>query len=68
MKTSALFLAAGIVGWSGVGIAQTTTALNGEATKMNTLASSQGARRWWIRLAPISAPFSALIPKQLSPA
>ena len=43
MKTSALFLAAGIVGWSsGLGIAQTTTALNAEATKMNTLASSQG--------------------------
>jgi hypothetical protein len=43
MKTSALFLAAGIVGWSsGLGIAQTTTALNSEATKMNTLASSQG--------------------------
>jgi hypothetical protein len=43
MKTSALFLAAGIVGWwCGLGIAQTTTALNAEATKMNTLASSQG--------------------------
>ena len=43
MKTSALFLAVGIVGWwSGLGIAQTTTALNAEATKMNTLASSQG--------------------------
>jgi hypothetical protein len=43
MKTSALFLAVGIVGWSsGPGIAQTTTALNAEATKMNTLASSQG--------------------------
>lgn len=43
MKTSALFLAAGIVGWwSGLGIGQTTTALNAEATKMNTLASSQG--------------------------
>jgi hypothetical protein len=43
MKTSALILAAGIVGfWSGLGTAQTTTALNAEATKMNTLASSQG--------------------------
>ncbi len=43
MKSSALFLAAGIVGfWSGLGTAQTTTALNAEATKMNTLASSQG--------------------------
>ena len=43
MKTSALFLAAAIVGWwPGLGIAQTTTALNAEATKMNTLASRQG--------------------------
>ena len=43
MNTSALFLAAGIVVWcSGVAIAQTTTALNAEATKMNSLAFSQG--------------------------
>ena len=43
MKTSALLVAASIFGsWSGVGLAQTTTALNAEATKMNTLASSQG--------------------------
>jgi hypothetical protein len=42
LKTSAL-LAASILGsWSGVGLGQTTTALNAEATKMNTLASSQG--------------------------
>jgi hypothetical protein len=43
VKISALFFAAGLVScWSGLGIAQTTTALNAEATKMNTLASSQG--------------------------
>ena len=43
MKTSALLVAASIFGsWSGVGLAQTITALNAEATKMNTLASSQG--------------------------
>ena len=43
MKTSALLVAASIFGsWSGVGLAQATTALNAEATKMNTLASSQG--------------------------
>jgi hypothetical protein len=69
MKISALFFAAGIVGcWSGLGVAQTTTALNAEATKMNTLASSQGDSKWWIRSALISTPFSELIPKQLSPA
>ena len=43
MKTSSLFLAMGLVGcWVGLGIAQTTTALNAEATKMNTLAANQG--------------------------
>lgn len=43
MKISTLFFTAGLVGcWSGLGIAQTTTALNAEATKMNTLAASQG--------------------------
>jgi hypothetical protein len=43
VKISTLFFAAGLAGcWSGTVIAQTTTALNAEATKMNTLASSQG--------------------------
>lgn len=43
MKTSALVLAIGIVGsWSGVGLGQITTALNAEATQMNTLASTHG--------------------------
>jgi hypothetical protein len=43
VKASALLFAAGIfASWSGVGIAQTTTGLNAEVTKMNTLASSQG--------------------------
>ena len=46
MKISSLFLAVGIVGsCSGLGIAQTTTALNAEASKMNILASSQGVSR-----------------------
>jgi hypothetical protein len=43
VKTSALLLAVGILGsWSGVGLGQTTTALNAEATQMNTLASTHG--------------------------
>ena len=43
MKISTLFFAAGLAScWSGPVMAQTTTALNAEATKMNTLASSQG--------------------------
>jgi hypothetical protein len=58
MKISALFFVAGIVGWSGLGIAQTTTALNAEATKMNTLASSQGDSKVVDR---ISSDFSSFL-------
>jgi len=43
VKVSTLIFTAGLVGcWSGMGIAQTTTALNAEASKMNTLGASQG--------------------------
>ena len=43
MKLSTLIFTASLVGcWSDLGIAQTTTALNSEATQMNTLAASQG--------------------------
>lgn len=43
MKVSALVLAATLLlGSSGWGLAQTTTQLNSEATKMNNLASTQG--------------------------
>jgi len=43
VETSALLVATSIFGSSFVGgLAQTTTALNAEATRMNTLASSQG--------------------------
>lgn len=43
MKISTLLFAVGIAGtWPGLGAAQTTTALNAEATKMNNLASRHG--------------------------
>jgi hypothetical protein len=43
VKLSTLIFTASLVGcWSELGIAQTTTALNAEATQMNTLAASQG--------------------------
>lgn len=43
MKASTLIFTAGLVAcWSGMGVAQTTTALNAEATKMNSLSASQG--------------------------
>jgi hypothetical protein len=59
VKTSALLLAVGILGsWSGVGLGQTTTALNAEATKMNNLASSQGDSKV---VDKISSDFSSLL-------
>jgi hypothetical protein len=66
LKTSALLLTAGIFGsWSGVGLAQTTTVLNAEATQMNTLASSQGESKV---VDKISSNFNSfLIQKLLSP-
>jgi hypothetical protein len=43
VKASTLIFTAGLVAyWSGMGVAQTTTALNAEATKMNSLGASQG--------------------------
>jgi hypothetical protein len=60
VKTSALLVTASIFGsWSGVGLAQTTTASNAaEATKMNTLASRQGDSK---AVDKISSDFSSFL-------